>query len=394
MPRTYGTTNVAPYATAPAVGPSGDTYYNTTNKALYISDGTQWNAIQAGGGGGGAPYAPVTGTAPPPASPTISPPTGLLWVDTSTTPSWSPATGPGVPPGGATGSYLQKRSTSDYDTQWASPANLLYYQTIPAPTVVSSPYPIAHNLGTTYVHVQMWDSVTGLMVGAQVQVVNANSVQISVSQNMPNAVNVVVMGTANLTPPINPADIASKSYVDARTPNLPPAVTSGTTTQTFTDALGDVWVAKNGVNGGSWKRARDVLIGSCYLNTGFTMGTSQVALPFDTQGIDDYGMWNGSNGFNLPINGVWRLECQATASFTTTGNTFAIWGWFGPSQVFFSTQTNGATGFGGYAATCYAARTFYVTTQQTAVIQYRSSIAQNMTGGGMSWATVCYVGTH
>jgi hypothetical protein len=45
--RDYGITNAAPYATAPAVGPAGDTYYNTTSKQLFLSDGTAWNA--AGG---------------------------------------------------------------------------------------------------------------------------------------------------------------------------------------------------------------------------------------------------------------------------------------------------------------------------------------------------------
>lgn len=90
---------MAPWASAPPVGPAGDTYYNTGNKALYISDGTTWNQIQAGGGGGGAPYAPVTGTPPNPSSPTVTPPTGLLWVDTSTTPSWAPIAGPTGPAG-------------------------------------------------------------------------------------------------------------------------------------------------------------------------------------------------------------------------------------------------------------------------------------------------------
>lgn len=45
MPRSYGTTNAAPYASAPAVGAAGDTYYNTANKTLYVSDGTAWNPV-------------------------------------------------------------------------------------------------------------------------------------------------------------------------------------------------------------------------------------------------------------------------------------------------------------------------------------------------------------
>jgi len=110
MPRSYGITNIAPYAAAPAVGPAGDTYYNTGNKSLYISDGAVWNQIQASGGGTGptgpagppgAAYVDVAATAPPPATPTINPPNGLLWVDTSTTPSWVPYQIPG--PTGPTG---------------------------------------------------------------------------------------------------------------------------------------------------------------------------------------------------------------------------------------------------------------------------------------------------
>jgi|SRR5215467_7234733 len=80
MPRNYGITNVAPYASAPTVGNAGDEYWNSATKTLYISDGTQWNPS------GGAPYAPVSnGVAPPAAAPTVTPPMGLLWVDTSIT---------------------------------------------------------------------------------------------------------------------------------------------------------------------------------------------------------------------------------------------------------------------------------------------------------------------
>lgn len=44
MPRSYGITNAAPYASAPAVGAAGDTYFNTTGKILSVSDGTSWIA--------------------------------------------------------------------------------------------------------------------------------------------------------------------------------------------------------------------------------------------------------------------------------------------------------------------------------------------------------------
>jgi hypothetical protein len=42
--RDYGATNAAPYASAPAVGAVGDTYWDSTTKVLYVSDGTAWVA--------------------------------------------------------------------------------------------------------------------------------------------------------------------------------------------------------------------------------------------------------------------------------------------------------------------------------------------------------------
>jgi hypothetical protein len=69
MARDFGITNVAPYASAPAVGANGATYWNTTSKLLYVSDGTAWVAPTAAGGGA------VSIGADPPGSPTA----GQLW---------------------------------------------------------------------------------------------------------------------------------------------------------------------------------------------------------------------------------------------------------------------------------------------------------------------------
>jgi hypothetical protein len=312
MPRTYGTTNVAPYASAPAVGQIGDEYYNTASKILYLSDGSVWNPVS----GQSAPYAPVVGTPPNASAPVTSPPTGLLWVDTSTNPAWSPSlVGPGVPPGGGTGTYLQKRSATDYDTVWAGPSSLFYYQTISAPSAGSSTT-VSHNLGTRYIQVQLWDAVTGLLVAAQVQVVNANTIQISVTQAMPNNVNVVVMGTTNLVPPVNPADVASKSYVDARTPNLPAPVVSGSGVQSFTDVLGQMWVALNGVIGGAWRLARDVMHAHWYRAAAYTIPISAaVPVPFDTVDRDPYGLFNVATSiYTVPITGIWRFFGQIAHS--------------------------------------------------------------------------------
>lgn len=47
--RSYGVTNVAPYATAPPVGAAGDEYWNTTSGILYISNGIAWIPVSVPG---------------------------------------------------------------------------------------------------------------------------------------------------------------------------------------------------------------------------------------------------------------------------------------------------------------------------------------------------------
>src|SRR5215831_4318013 len=148
-----------------------------------------------------------------------------------------------------------------------------YTQTVTTP-VSGSTYTITHNLNTTVPVVQTWDAVTLQLVEVQVRVVNANQVALSVAQSMPNNINVIVMGVSQTPAPVNPGDLASKSYVDAKTATLPAALAAGAAFQSFTDALGDVWVAQGGVNSGAWKRARDVLKSRVYRVATYNLPTA------------------------------------------------------------------------------------------------------------------------
>jgi hypothetical protein len=200
-------------------------------------------------------------------------------------------------------------------------------QTLTAPTVASSPYTIIHNLGTTNVLVQMYDAVTQRQVQAQVAALNTNQIQVSVATNMPNNVNVIIMGATASPVPLFPADLATKAYVDARTPNLPAPITSGSGINSYTDVLGEVWVAKNGVNGGNWKRARDALHARWYRTAALTSTTTVQNMPYDTTHYDAYGLVSNAAGYSqfaAPVSGMYGIYVQLGASPTAAAQYISL----------------------------------------------------------------------
>lgn len=174
-----------------------------------------------------------------------------------------------------------------------------------------SPYTLVHGLGTKNLLVEVWDSVTQQLVNVQVQTYDINTIILSVAAAAPNPLNVVVMGIANSIYPVQASDVASKGYVDARTPNLPAPVASGATVQSFTDALGDVWVAKNGVRGGVWMRARDVVGARAFPNaTQATTAGTYTIVPYNSTnspGFDPLGMLSG-NSLVMPVAGRYAVS--------------------------------------------------------------------------------------
>jgi hypothetical protein len=126
------------------------------------------------------------------------------------------------------------------------------------------------------------------------------------------------------------ATIAPGLVTDLRGAGLatggPPAspVTTGSTIQSFTDALGEVWVAKNGVNGGLWKKARDVLYSRVQLGGTPVIGTTYTTLPWDAAVDDFYGLATlGANAhFTAPVAGLYLFVGKWVSSMTA-GNQYA-----------------------------------------------------------------------
>jgi hypothetical protein len=129
--------------------------------------------------------------------------------------------------------------------------------------------------------------------------------------------NVTSILTANIT------DV--RPNVRTTTILLPQPLTTGSTIQSFTDLLGDVWVAKNGVNGGAWARARDALHCKLYRNAAWTSATSLTAVAMDTALFDAYGMRAADNiGLSLPVAGMYRIAYTASLTSTASGQWISI----------------------------------------------------------------------
>jgi hypothetical protein len=97
---------------------------------------------------------------------------------------------------------------------------------------------------------------------------------------------------------------------------LPPPLLSGSTVQSFTDQSGEVWVAKNGVNGGAWKKARDVLSARWGRSAALTIGTGSTGINMDTVARDPYGLYVTGDRYSAPIPG-WYL-ISGMVGFTPT----------------------------------------------------------------------------
>ena len=106
--------------------------------------------------------------------------------------------------------------------------------------------------------------------------------------------------------------------------DLPAPVTSGSTIQTFTDVYGDVWVAANGVYGGAWRRARDVLalhvyvtVANALASAAFTKVNFNAVRTIGAWSGDPYSLWSTSNySFACPLAGRYYIAARTGSGFT------------------------------------------------------------------------------
>jgi hypothetical protein len=136
--------------------------------------------------------------------------------------------------------------------------------------------------------------------------------------------------------------VSIQTYVPIN--DLPAPVTTGTTIQSFTDVWGEVWVALNGVRGGTWSKARDALHCKIYRIAAWTSSSSATILGLDTVMYDTYGMKAADNtGIFLPVAGMYRFSFSAAVTSTGAGQWISITALVNASAAGYSNNQSGQT---------------------------------------------------
>lgn len=172
---------------------------------------------------------------------------------------------------------------------------------------------------------------------------------------------------------------------------LPAPVTTGTTTQSFTDGNGDIWVAKNGVRSGHWYRARDVLHSSVYRVAAFSITTGATTLPFDTIANDPYGIYvTGTGQFIAPVAGLYRVEYHLGGGGTASAwmNATAVYN--AGTQVVYGQAHTSMTAF----TTTIASITYKMNAGDAFIMQVSGSVAlTGQPGIATTFGNFDYLGT-
>jgi hypothetical protein len=176
----------------------------------------------------------------------------------------------------------------------------------------------------------------------------------------------------------------------------PAPLTSGTTIQPYTDPTGEVWVAKNGVNGGNWFKARDVLRAQITRNAAYTTtANTNVIMPYDLVVQDTYGLatLGAAAAFNIPVAGWYRIQGQIHLQGSASGvsrNVLALLGAPGlGTRPLWDLQSPAST-YTNANGSCEA----LLAVGNTIQFQYLTQLAQLIwTGVQDNYATISYLGT-
>jgi hypothetical protein len=145
----------------------------------------------------------------------------------------------------------------------------------------------------------------------------------------PPSVPVNTARLAQIRLPGGSAAIDPANIYDLRPPSLavggataPPPLAAGAAFASYVDTSGEVWVAKGGVYGGAWKRARDVIGCRYHRNAAYTAPAPPGGVfGMDTMDYDPYRLYGGNvtGLFTCPIAGVYLVSYQYASQTTANG---------------------------------------------------------------------------
>jgi hypothetical protein len=88
---------------------------------------------------------------------------------------------------------------------------------------------------------------------------------------------------------------------------------------------GEIWVAKAGVNGGGWRKARDVLHARWARNAVFNTSTSYLQVAMDTNSRDPYGLYvTATPGYLVPVAGLYLMTSVIVLGGVAAGDNVGL----------------------------------------------------------------------
>jgi hypothetical protein len=210
-------------------------------------------------------------------------------------------------------------------------------EVVPIPT----PVPAAGNarIDSVVVHPRATDVDGGPDNDFILEVISGQETLSPIPPNVPagrlRLADVHVAGGVNA---INPADVTDKRPLQqlwVPQAQRPAPVTAGAL-QSYTDPDGEVWIAKPGVYGGQWRKARDYLRCLVVRNGAWITYTTWSRVIWDAVDHDPYGMHVGNGFVRSLIPGVYRYTTIAGANVGGVNNRYYIMqNSMGPYRIFY-----------------------------------------------------------
>jgi hypothetical protein len=173
--------------------------------------------------------------------------------------------------------------------------------------------------------------------------------------------------------------------------NIPPPLGAGAPFASFTDNNGEVWVAKGGVNGGVYRKARDVLHCRVWRNAALTMnGATNIAMDATGAPFDPFGLLGGG-GIIVPVAGVYAVFARLNVTPTAGGQWAGLWLYVAGANTAVEAfgHSSGAFGMG-----VTIADTVRAGAGQAITMQGNGAVAMTVAPGNIqTWMTASYLGT-